>query len=111
MTSKPNGSKVSVPVVVNLEALLAAKPRERKKLLKDWANCEISTKANKELKASASIDALVAALGCKVSQKTPNLLPPGALYLQPGEERRRSGSHYTPRTLTEPIVATTLRPI
>ena len=33
------------------------------------------------------------------------------MYLQPTEERRRSGSHYTPRSLTEPIVRTTLRPI
>ena len=30
---------------------------------------------------------------------------------QPSEERRRSGSHYTPRALTEPIVRTTLEPI
>ncbi|MEB3179361.1 MAG: hypothetical protein VKL59_10060, partial [Nostocaceae cyanobacterium] len=29
----------------------------------------------------------------------------------PGEERRRSGSHYTPRSLTKPIVETTLRPV
>ena len=33
------------------------------------------------------------------------------MVLQPSEERRRSGSHYTPRSLTEPIVRTTLRPI
>ncbi len=33
------------------------------------------------------------------------------MVLQPSEERRRSGSHYTPRILTEPIVETTLRPI
>jgi hypothetical protein len=32
------------------------------------------------------------------------------LILQPTEERRRSGSHYTPRSLTEPIVAEALRP-
>ena len=38
-------------------------------------------------------------------------MAPGALYLQPGEERRRTGSHYTPRELTEPIVRTTLRPV
>ncbi len=42
---------------------------------------------------------------------TPTLMPVGSLYLQPGEERRRSGSHYTPRALTEPIVRTTLRPV
>jgi type I restriction-modification system DNA methylase subunit len=33
------------------------------------------------------------------------------MLLQPSEERRRSGSHYTPRALTEPIVRTTLEPI
>ena len=34
----------------------------------------------------------------------------GAPYLQPTEERRRSGSHYTPRSLTEPIVRHALEP-
>ena len=33
------------------------------------------------------------------------------MFLQPTDERRRSGSHYTPRSLTEPIVRTTLEPI
>ena len=33
------------------------------------------------------------------------------MVLQPSDERRRSGSHYTPRALTEPIVRTTLGPI
>ena len=42
---------------------------------------------------------------------TPDLVPKGAMVLQPSEERRRSGSHYTPRTLTEPIVRTTLGPV
>ena len=42
---------------------------------------------------------------------TPDIAPPGALVLQPNEERRRSGSHYTPRELTEPIVRHTLAPL
>ena len=42
---------------------------------------------------------------------TPDLVARGAMVLQPSDERRRSGSHYTPRTLTEPIVRTTFRPI
>lgn len=37
--------------------------------------------------------------------------PSGAIALQPSAERRRSGSHYTPRSLTEPIVRTTLEPV
>ena len=39
------------------------------------------------------------------------LVRTGDLILQPSEERRRSGSHYTPRELTEPIVRDTLKPI
>jgi hypothetical protein len=33
---------------------------------------------------------------------------PSTPLLQPTDERRRTGSHYTPRALTEPIVRTTL---
>ena len=36
--------------------------------------------------------------------------PRARMFLQPTDERRRSGSHYTPRSLTEPIVRTTLEP-
>ncbi|RYZ17795.1 MAG: hypothetical protein EOO70_00910, partial [Myxococcaceae bacterium] len=35
----------------------------------------------------------------------------GRLVLQPGEERRRTGSHYTPRSLTEKVVRRTLEPL
>ena len=38
------------------------------------------------------------------------VLPAGTPLLQPTEERRRTGSHYTPRTLTEPIVRHALEP-
>ncbi|WP_313770047.1 MULTISPECIES: N-6 DNA methylase [Nostocales] len=109
--SKPKGSKVSTTVVVDVTAILAAKSADRQKLLKEWANCEVSGNVLKELKAAQTLEDVVIALGRKVSRQTPNLLPVGSLYLQPGEERRRSGSHYTPRSLTKPIVETTLRPV
>jgi hypothetical protein len=35
----------------------------------------------------------------------------GRLVLQPGEERRRTGSHYTPRSLTDKVVRRTLEPL
>lgn len=35
----------------------------------------------------------------------------GALVIQPGPERRRTSSHYTPRSLSEPIVRKTLEPL
>ena len=37
--------------------------------------------------------------------------PMGQLVLQPGEERRRTASHYTPRFLTEKVVKRTLEPL
>ena len=37
-------------------------------------------------------------------------VPAGTPILQPTDERRRTGSHYTPRTLTEPIVRHALEP-
>ncbi|WP_051021057.1 type IIL restriction-modification enzyme MmeI [Synechococcus sp. PCC 6312] len=98
-------------VVVNLEALLAEKPGSRDKVLKKEADCELTAKGATALKQAKTVDDIMEALGSRVSSRTPNLLPPGSLYLQPGEERRRTGSHYTPRKLTQPIVATTLRPI
>jgi hypothetical protein len=98
-------------VVVNVEDILAAKPKDREKLLQE-ADCKLTGKALSALKEAKTLEEVVAALDRRVSlSRTPNLLPVGSLYLQPGEERRRTGSHYTPRKLTQPIVETTLRPV
>ena len=94
-------------VVVNVDAILAAKPADRAKLLKE-AECELKGNA---LKDAQTAEEVVAAIGRRVSSRTPNLLATGSLFLQPGEERRRSGSHYTPRKLTQPIVEKTLEPV
>ncbi|MBD2039086.1 Eco57I restriction-modification methylase domain-containing protein [Microcoleus sp. FACHB-672] len=109
--SKPKTSKVSVTVVVSIEEILKTKANDRAKYLKEVAGCEISGNSLKDLKEAKTVDDVVAALGKKVSGQTPTLMPAGSLYLQPGEERRRSGSHYTPRAMTEPIVRETLRPV
>lgn len=98
-------------VVVNVEALLSTKAKDRAKQLQDEAECKLTGKASTTLKEAKTPEEIVAALDRKVSSRTPNLLPQGSLYLQPGEERRRTGSHYTPRKLTQPIVETTLRPV
>ena len=64
------------------------------------------------LKEAETVENAVAALEKKVAKAaTPRIVPAGAMVLQPSDERRKSGSHYTPRSLTEPIVRTTLRPI
>ncbi|MEH2369898.1 type IIL restriction-modification enzyme MmeI [Nostoc sp.] len=109
--SKPKGAKTSVTVVVSVDEVLNTKANDRAKYLKEVAGCEISGKSLTELKQAKTAEDLIAALGRKISLQTPALLAAGSLYLQPGEERRRSGSHYTPRALTEPIVKETLRPV
>jgi hypothetical protein len=98
-------------VVVNLEAVLAKAPGERARMLKDEAKCEVTGAALEQLKAAKSIDDLLKALEKRLSTRVKGTIPAGSMYLQPTEERRRTGSHYTPRSLTEPIVRTTLRPI
>ncbi len=111
VNSKPKGSKVSTTVVVAVDALLGAKGADRAKKLKEWANCELAAGAAKLVRSAQTVEELVAGLGGRVSRRTKDLLPVGSLYLQPTEERRRSGSHYTPRALTAPIVETTLQPV
>jgi len=96
-------------IVVNLAELLEQPARERAAWLAKHADLKLTGDG---LPKAKTTDDLLTALGTRLSkQYTPAPLPPGAMFLQPTEERRRSGSHYTPRSLTEPIVATTFRPI
>ncbi len=100
------------PTTINLDALLETKGKDRAKWLKDNADQSLGSVSVKLLKDATTIDELLAALDKKIQKKvTPRVVPAGAIVLQPSDERRRSGSHYTPRSLTEPIVRTTLEPI
>jgi len=108
---KPTKSH-GAPTTINLEELLAAKPADRAKWLKDKTDQSLTGQPATALTNAKTPDDAVAALEKKVAREaTPNIVPPGAMILQPSDERRRSGSHYTPRSLTEPIVVTTFRPI
>ena len=104
-------------VVIDVDALLDVDGAKRVKWLKDRADSDLGGTSATALNTAATPDEVVAALGRRVSPRsldatgTPRLMAPDTLYLQPGEERRRTGSHYTPRELTEPIVRTTLRPV
>ncbi len=112
MVAVPTRKKgIAVDVHLDASALLARSPAERARVLKDEADCDLTGASLDALKAAKTPDDVAAALGKKLSRRTPRPLPPGSLYLQPTEERRRSGSHYTPRSLTEPIVRTTLEPV
>jgi hypothetical protein len=100
------------PATINLEALLAVKPGDRAKLLNEWTDQKLGTGDAAAIKDATSIDALVAALDKKIAKHvTPGIVPADSMVFQPSDERRRSGSHYTPRSLTQPIVKTTLEPI
>lgn len=105
---KKNGA----PPAVNLTELLAQKPANRAKWLNDTADQKVDAKTTKALKEAANLDDLLAALERRIHRgATPSPVAQGAMILQPSDERRRSGSHYTPRTLTEPIVTRTLAPV
>ncbi|PQO38865.1 SAM-dependent methyltransferase [Blastopirellula marina] len=100
------------PATINLEELLATKGKDRAKWLKEQSDQSLGKEGAKLLKDAETIEELLKALDKKVQKKvTPRIVPQGAIVLQPSDERRRSGSHYTPRSLTEPIVRTTLEPI
>ena len=79
--------------------------KERKKALIDMTEWEVSGRVASALKTANSIEDLAAALEPRIHRAaTPFIVPKGAMVLQPSDERRRSGSHYTSRSLTEPIV-------
>jgi hypothetical protein len=97
------------PIHINLEELLSKPRSERKKQLKAIADQEITGDA---LETSNTIEELEAALDRKAAKiATPQAVAKGTLILQPSDARRKSGSHYTPRSLTEPIVRKALEPV
>jgi hypothetical protein len=104
--------KGGAPIGLDLDAVLAEKPADRAKFIEAAADIGLTTNHKKALKDADTHDAVVAALDSRVAHAaTPRIVPKGAMLLQPSDERRRSGSHYTPRSLTQPIVAKTLEPI
>ncbi len=104
--------KHGAPTALDLDALLAQSGANRAKAIQDKTDRKLTDTLKRNVAAAASLDALHAALLPVIDQAaTPDLVPRAAMVLEPSEERRRSGSHYTPRELTEPIVRTTLDPI
>ncbi|HEX3534608.1 MAG TPA: DNA methyltransferase [Gemmatimonadaceae bacterium] len=105
---KRNGA----PTAIDLEALLAQSAEKREKWIAERADRKLTENVKRAVKAATTLEDLHDALSAVVDRHaTPDLVPGGAMVLQPSEERRRSGSHYTPTTLTKPIVETTLEPI
>ena len=104
--------KHGAPATVNLDALLAEAPARRAKWVRDRTDRKLTDNVKKAVQAAGTLEDLHAALDPVIDRRaTPDLVPAGALVLQPSPERRRSGLHYTPRALTEPIVREALAPV
>ena len=104
--------KLGAPNTIDLDALLVQPNARRARWLQQRADRTITDKVAKGLRDADTVDDLHVALDRMLDRDaTPDIAPHGALVLQPNEERRRSGSHYTPRELTEPIVRHTLAPL
>ena len=62
-------------------------------------------------RALAARVAPFAALLRRDSTGDPVVIPAGGVFVTRGEDRRSTGTHYTPRSLTEPVVRYTLEPL
>lgn len=106
------GSSRGASVFVPLEQLLAQPGANRARFLKDTFEIKLPAAANNRIKAAQTLEDLVAGFGNRIDRDaSPDVLPAGSLLLQPTDERRRSGSHYTPASFTQPIVEKTLEPV
>ena len=101
-------------VWLETERVLAESPGRREALVVEESGLAKGrvAKIADALKAAKTNDDVLAALeSLRKSPKHIAIRQPGALALQPGPERRRTSSHYTPRSLSAPIVEKTLRPL
>jgi hypothetical protein len=104
--------KHGAPATINLEELLRTSGEKRSAWFKDQTDQKLSGKAADDLKQAASMEELLMALEKKIDRDvTPTPVSKGAMIFQPSDERRKSGSHYTPSSLTGPIVEAALEPV
>lgn len=112
---KPSSaSKQSVPAFIDLDRVLLAKPDKRKKLIADAIDYSLTAAQDEGIKKATTIDDLLAALDKGIDIRAcpgKKAVPAGTIILQPTDERRSTGSHYTPRALTGPIVRDALAPV
>jgi Eco57I restriction-modification methylase/MmeI, target recognition domain len=104
--------KHGAPASINLEELLRTPGEKRAKWLTKQTDQKLTGKAADDLRQAATMEELLMALEKKIAdQVTPAPVPKGAMIFQPSDERRKSGSHYTPSSLTGPIVEAALEPV
>ncbi|HEY2515090.1 MAG TPA: hypothetical protein VGI39_29695, partial [Polyangiaceae bacterium] len=104
-------------VWVESEAIRATSASDRAKFFKE--TCGLNPGPAKTLEealktakdAGAVTEALAEQAVGKKAEIARHRADTGSLVLQPGAERRRTGSHYTPRSLTEKVVKRALEPL
>lgn len=101
----------SLDVVVDLQRFADLSRKDFSKHLTEGLELKLSDATLKAIAKCEREDDVAAVLSQQKSFKNTTAIERGWMYLQPGEERRRSGSHYTPRALTQPIVERTLAPV
>ncbi|TAK32811.1 MAG: class I SAM-dependent DNA methyltransferase, partial [Myxococcaceae bacterium] len=101
----------ALDVVVDLQRFADLARKEFIKHLTDDLGLKLSDGTAKAMEKAAREDDVAAILSQQKTFKNTTAIERGWMFLQPGEERRRSGSHYTPRSLTQPIVERTLAPV
>ena len=108
------GKNNRTPVFVDLNELAAVSGKDRLRWLKEHTERgKFPARTEKALTVAKDADALAAAFADVVDDRGS---PGGRVWLggtpilQPTDERRRTGSHYTPRDLTAPVVLHALQP-
>ncbi|WP_434426257.1 Eco57I restriction-modification methylase domain-containing protein [Nannocystis pusilla] len=96
--------------VVDLSEILSHAPGERGRRCAA-AGLALGASLQQALAGADRPEDVLTAVGERRGARAVQVVPPGSLYLRPGEERRRAGAHYTPRGLADPIVRTALRPL
>ncbi len=99
-------------VWVSAEEVFAEAPARRGKWLQE--NAGLAKGAAEKLAAKVTDAKGVPAARDVLAEsrvRGSDVAKPGRLVLQPGSERRRTSSHYTPRSLSAPIVRRTLEPL
>lgn len=102
----------NLPVFVDISTLTKKTGADRQKLLKEGGVAPTGRRLD-AIKRAGTTQELTEALAALCDERgSPggHVTPAGNPVLQPTDERRRTGSHYTPRSLTEPIVRHALEP-
>lgn len=111
-----NGSCVvlkgaQAPAACELDELIALDGAKRITFIEELTGWNPNAKSASAIKSAKDQDEMLDALVDRIRHDiTPRPLTRGGLTLQPGEERRKSGSHYTPPQLTRPLVAKAFEP-